>query len=86
MAAIGHWNDVQTINNEALECMAQASGTTKGDILCKALALLEVASEARKQGKRIAILTKDKQVVTEIVGGNLYGVAMMIDLDRSVVS
>ena len=54
--------------NETLESMAQESGSTKSDVLRKALALLEVASEARRDGKRIGILTKDRQVVTEIVG------------------
>jgi regulator of PEP synthase PpsR (kinase-PPPase family) len=54
--------------NEALETMAQESGTTKSDILRKAIALLEVALDARKEGKGIGIVTKDRQVVTEIVG------------------
>jgi predicted transcriptional regulator len=54
--------------NESLESMAQESGSTKSDVLRKALALFEVASEARRDGKRIGILTKDRQVVTEIVG------------------
>lgn len=54
--------------NETLESMAQESGSTKSDVLRKALALFEVASEARRDGNRIAILTKDRQVLTEIVG------------------
>ena len=54
--------------NESLESMAQESGSTKSDVLRKALALFEVASEARRDGNRIGILTKDRQVVTEIVG------------------
>lgn len=54
--------------NETLESMALESGSTKSDILRKALALFEVASEARRDGKRIGILTKDRQVLTEIVG------------------
>jgi predicted transcriptional regulator len=54
--------------NETLESMAQQSGSTKSDVLRKALALFEVASEARRDGNRIGILTKDRQLVTEIVG------------------
>ena len=54
--------------NETLESMAQESGSTKSDVLRKALALLEVASEARRGGKRIGILTNDRQVLTELVG------------------
>lgn len=54
--------------NETLENMAQESGTTKSDVLRKALALLELASEARRDGKRIGILTNERQVLTEIVG------------------
>ncbi len=54
--------------NETLENLARESGSTKSDVLRKALALLEVASEARRDGKRIGILTTDRQVITEIVG------------------
>jgi hypothetical protein len=54
--------------NETLENMAQEIGSTKSDVLRKALALLEVASDARRDGNRIGILTKDRQVLTEIVG------------------
>jgi predicted transcriptional regulator len=54
--------------NETLENLARQNGSTKSDVLRKALALLEVASEAKKDGKRIGILTGDRQVLTEIVG------------------
>lgn len=54
--------------NATLESIAQENGSTKSDVLRKALALLEVASEAKKEGHRIGILTKDRQVLTEIVG------------------
>ena len=54
--------------NETLENMAQETGSTKSDVLRKALALFQVASEARRDGNRIGILTKDRQVLTEIVG------------------
>lgn len=54
--------------NETLENLAHESGSTKSDVLRKALALLEVASEARRDGNRIGVLTTDRQVLTEIVG------------------
>ena len=54
--------------NATLESLAEANGSTKSDVLRKALALLEVAAEAKRDGHRIGIVSKDRQVLTEIVG------------------
>ena len=54
--------------NETIESIALQSGSTKSDVLRKALALFEVATEARREGNRLGILTKDRQLLTEIVG------------------
>ncbi len=54
--------------DETLEKLANANGTNKSEILRKALALFEVANEAREHGNKLGILSKDRQVLTEIVG------------------
>ena len=54
--------------DETLEKLADANGTNKSEILRKALALFEVANEARERGNKLGILSKDRQVLTEIVG------------------
>ena len=54
--------------DETLERLANANGTNKSEILRKALALFEVANEARERGNKLGILSKDRQVLTEIVG------------------
>jgi putative ubiquitin-RnfH superfamily antitoxin RatB of RatAB toxin-antitoxin module len=48
--------------------LATENGTNKSEILRKALALYEVASEAKEQGNRLGIFGKDRQLLTEIVG------------------
>jgi hypothetical protein len=48
--------------------LASENGTNKSEILRKALALYEVANEAKEQGNRLGIVSKDRQVLTEIVG------------------
>lgn len=54
--------------NETLEELAARSHSTKSDVLRKAIALFEAASNAKKEGQRVGILDKDRNVVTEIVG------------------
>ena len=51
-----------------LEKLAEENGTNKSDILRKALALYEVASDAKEQGNKLGIVSKDRQVLTEIIG------------------
>jgi predicted transcriptional regulator len=54
--------------NERLDQLAEAGHTTKSEILRKAIALFDVAAQAKSEKKRIGILDQDKQLVTEIVG------------------
>jgi hypothetical protein len=54
--------------NETLEELAGSQHTTKSDVLRKAIALYDVAAEAKKKDQRIGILDKDRNVLTEIVG------------------
>ena len=54
--------------NHRLEQLAEASHTTKSEILRKAIALFDVVAEAKTEKKRFGILDQNKQLVTEIVG------------------
>ncbi|RNF86002.1 ribbon-helix-helix protein, CopG family [Montanilutibacter psychrotolerans] len=54
--------------NSKLEQLASAGHTTKSEILRKAIALFDVASEARSERKRLGILDQNKKLLTEIVG------------------
>lgn len=54
--------------NERLEQLASSAHVSKSEILRKAIALYDVAAEARVEKKRIGILDQNKQLVTEIVG------------------
>jgi predicted transcriptional regulator len=54
--------------NETLDGLAQRSSSTKSEILRKALALFDVAAEAKQRNQKIGILDQDDKVVKEIVG------------------
>lgn len=54
--------------DEMLEKLAEENGTNKSEILRKALALFEVANEAKEQGNKLGVVSKDRQVLAEIVG------------------
>ncbi len=60
--------DISSELNTLLEQLAETTGGTKSDVLRKAIALMEVAVEAKRQGKKFGIADKDQQLATEIVG------------------
>lgn len=60
--------DMSPEANDLLESLALAHGTTKSQILRRAVALYHVASEAKALGNRVAVIDKDKKLVSEIVG------------------
>ncbi|MBC6418321.1 MAG: hypothetical protein GDA44_05775 [Prochloron sp. SP5CPC1] len=51
-----------------LEQIAQDLGSTKSDVLRRALALTEAAHEARKQNKIVGVLTQDLKLEKEFIG------------------
>jgi predicted transcriptional regulator len=53
---------------DLLSDLAAKTGGTKSDVLRKAIALMEVAVEAKRQGKKFGVAEKDQQLTTEIVG------------------
>lgn len=54
--------------NETLEVLAQKSHSTKSEVLRKAIALYDLAAEAKQKDQRMGIVDKDGQLVTTIVG------------------
>lgn len=60
--------DISPELNELLADLASKMGGSKSDVLRKAIALMEVAVEAKRQGKKFGIAEKDQQLATEIVG------------------
>ena len=51
-----------------LQGLARDVRGTKSDVIRKSLALMDVAVQARKNGKRIGIADKDEHLSTEIIG------------------
>jgi hypothetical protein len=51
-----------------IERLARDIGGTKADVFTWALALLTVAVDARKKGKRLAVVDEDGRIDTEITG------------------
>ena len=60
--------DVSPELNETLNALASNSSTTKSDVLRKAITLMEVFSQARERGEKIAIVDQNETTKTEIVG------------------
>ncbi|MDX1252314.1 MAG: ribbon-helix-helix protein, CopG family [Gammaproteobacteria bacterium] len=60
--------DVSPKVNDQLEALAEEEGTSKSDIMRKAIALVTVAVEAKQKGQKLGILDKDRQVLSEIIG------------------
>ncbi len=54
--------------NEELENMSEQAHASKSDILRKAIALMKVALETKKSGKRLAVLNERRELVNEIIG------------------
>ncbi|HVV51884.1 MAG TPA: ribbon-helix-helix protein, CopG family [Polyangia bacterium] len=60
--------DVSQELNRTLEDLAEKTGSTKSDLLRRAIALMEVAVDAKQNGQNLALSDKQDRVVTKIVG------------------
>lgn len=60
--------DISVELNDLLEELAEKTGGTKSDVLRRAITLMEVAVEAKRQGKKFGIAEKDQPLATEIIG------------------
>lgn len=55
--------------NERLDLLAEQSGTTKSELLRKAIALMDLAvTERVEHGNKLGILDKNQRLLREIVG------------------
>jgi hypothetical protein len=54
--------------NKLLEDMAAQNHCSKSEIFRKAFALYEIAMKATQEGKKIALLNSERQVLVELVG------------------
>lgn len=60
--------DISPALNEKLRAMARDMNGTKSDVLRRSLALMEVALQAAKDGKKVGIADRSEQLNTEIIG------------------
>lgn len=61
--------EVSTELNNVLEQMVEKHvGTNKSEVLRKAIALIQVAVEAREKGQKIGIAAKGQSLATEFIG------------------
>lgn len=60
--------DISPELNRLLEELAATTGGTKSDVLRKAIALMEVAVDAKRRGLKLGLADKDQTLATEIIG------------------
>lgn len=60
--------DISPELNALLESLAVKTGGTKSDVLRKAIALMEVAVDAKRRGLKLGLAEKDQPLATEIIG------------------
>lgn len=60
--------DISPELNALLESLAAKTGGTKSDVLRKAIALMEVAVDAKRRGLKLGLAEKDQPLATEIIG------------------
>lgn len=59
--------DVSVELNKLINQLAKETNSTKSDVLRRAVSLLNVAVDAKQQGKKIGIAEKDQPLTTEII-------------------
>ena len=60
--------DLSPQTNDLLEKVVAQQGTTKSDVMRKAIQLVLVAEDARLGGQSLGVIDADKKLVAEIVG------------------
>jgi predicted transcriptional regulator len=60
--------DISPELNALLESLAVTTGGTKSEVLRKAIALMEVAVDAKRRGLKLGLADKDQPLTTEIIG------------------
>lgn len=59
--------DVSPALNEKLHQLAELNGTSMRMVLLKALALYDIASQAKSDNQRIGIVDANQQLVAEVI-------------------
>ena len=59
--------DVSDELNNLIHQLAKETNSTKSDVLRRAVTLLSVAVDAKRQGKKIGIAERDQPLTTEII-------------------
>ncbi len=54
--------------NDELEKMSEEAHASKSDILRKSIALMKVALDNKKAGRKLGVLNENRELVNEIVG------------------
>jgi predicted transcriptional regulator len=54
--------------NDVLDKIADETGSNRSDVIRQALALMKVVHEAKRNGKRLGLVTDPAKLETEIVG------------------
>lgn len=60
--------DLSPLANEVLEEVAANQHTTKSDVLRKAIGLVKLADDARRDNRKIGVMDTENNVFSEIVG------------------
>ena len=60
--------DISPELNALLEQLAATTDSTKSDVLRKAIALMEVAVDAKRRGLKPGLAEKEQPLATEIIG------------------
>ena len=60
--------DVTPELNDQLQDIAEEVGGTKTEVLRKAIALMRVAVDAKRDGKKFGVAERNQPLATEIVG------------------
>lgn len=59
--------DVSVELNKLINQLAKETNSTKSDVLRRAVTLLNIAVDAKQQGKKIGIAERDQPLATEII-------------------
>ena len=60
--------DISLELNAKLLNIAEATGGTQCDVLQKCIVLMEIAIQARQQGKKVGMVNQNQPLATEITG------------------
>ena len=60
--------DINARTNEILQRLANDAGVTKSDVVRRAISLMSIAVEGKREGFKLGLVASDKKLTKEIVG------------------